>query len=214
MACLDLKDETVTDLVLYGHPDSGHACKVALALSLAGLHPKTVWVDIWASPESRPANFLAASPFAEVPLLTINGAPFVQSGAILLEIATRFRCLGGETPDGLRRGRELLMWEANRIGMCLPQLKEARRVKGQGFAQGAIDWLTMRYQADANRFSILLGDEPFFHGPRPGIGDCAIWGYTQWLPEAGVVATQVMEGWLHRMRALPGMRTPQAFFPE
>lgn len=63
----------------------------------------------------------------------IYGTPHVQSGAILLEIATRFHCLGGETLDGLRRGRALLMWEANRIGMCLPQLKEARRVNGLGF---------------------------------------------------------------------------------
>jgi hypothetical protein len=30
-----------TDLVLYGHPASGHACKVALALSLARLPHQT-----------------------------------------------------------------------------------------------------------------------------------------------------------------------------
>ena len=59
----------MTDLILYGHPDSGHACKVALALSLAGLPHRTRWIDIWADPVTRPADFLAASPFAEVPLL-------------------------------------------------------------------------------------------------------------------------------------------------
>jgi glutathione S-transferase len=90
-------------LVLYGHPDSGHALKVALALALAGWAARTVWVDIWADPDSRPQEFLAASPFAEVPLLLIDGVPHVQSGAILLEIAARFKCLGGEHPDGLRR---------------------------------------------------------------------------------------------------------------
>ena len=203
----------MADLVLYGHPDSGHACKVALALAMAGLPHRTHRVDIWAPPATRPAEFLAASPFAEVPLLMIDGAPFVQSGAILLEIATRFRCLGGETPDGIRRGRELLMWEANRIGMCLPQLKEARRVAGEGFPPGAVDWLRMRYEVDSRRFGILLGEGPYFHGAAPGIGDCAIWGYVQWLEEAGVAPTPPMRDWCDLMRRHPAMKTPEAFFP-
>jgi glutathione S-transferase len=203
----------MTEIILYGHPDSGHACKVALALSLAGLSHRTVWVDIWAARDSRPADFLAHSPFAEVPVLMIDGVAHVQSGAILLDIATRFACLGGETPEGLRRGRELLMWEANRIGMCLPQLKQAGRDQGRGFPPGAIEWLKMRCAADSARFAMLLGDGPFFHGDRPGIGDCAIWGYTQWLAEAGVEATPAMAAWLDHMRALKAMRAPGAFFP-
>lgn len=204
----------MAELVLYGHPDSGHACKVALALSMAGLPFRVVWTDIWADPSTRPAEFLAASPFAEVPLLLIDGEPFVQSGAILLEIASRFGCLGGESRDGLRRGRELLMWEANRIGMCLPQLKEARRVNGEGFPSGAVEWLRMRYGVDARRFGLLLGDAPYFHGDAPGIGDCAIWGYCQWLPEAGVEATPQQQAWLDRMRRHPAMQSPAGFFPK
>lgn len=204
----------MTDITLYGHPDSGHACKVALALSLARIPHRSKWIDIWAAPETRPQEFRDASPFAEVPLLVIDGAPYVQSGAILLEIATRFGVLGGDTPQGLRRARELLMWEANRIGMCVPQLKEARRVQGEGFPAGAIDWLHGRFAADCKSFETLLGDAPFFHGDGPGIGDCAIWGYTQWLPEAGLTAPPAMTAWLERMRALDAMKTPREFFPE
>lgn len=203
----------MTDLLLYGHPDSGHACKVALALRLAGLPHRTVRVDIWADPASRPAEFLAASPFAEVPCLMIDGRAHVQSGAILLDLAQRFGVLGGESADGTRRGRELLMWEANRIGMCLPQLKEARRVNGAGFPPGAVDWLTGRYNADAARFAVLLGDGPFFHGAAPGIGDCAIWGYAQWTEAAGVAPTPAMARWLAQMRALPAMASPEDMFP-
>lgn len=204
----------MADLVLYGHPDSGHACKVALALAIAGLPHRTVRVDIWADPTTRPADFLAASPLAEVPLLVIDGAPHFQSGAILLAIAEHFDCLGGETPSGLRRGRELLLWEANRIGMCLPQLIEARRVNGEGFPGGTVEWLRRRYAVDCDRFDILLGAAPFFHGPEPGIGDCAIWGYTRWLAKAGVEPTAAMRAWLERMNRLPAMPSQAAFFPE
>lgn len=206
--------EQLPDMQLFGHPDSGHACKIALALSLAGLKYSVRRIDIWAPPETRPAAFLTANPAAEVPVLLIDGVAHVQSGAILLEIATRFRCLGGESRDGIRRGRELLMWEANRIGMCLPQLKEARRVDGEGFAPGVMDWLTARFHADCARFDMLLGDAPFFHGVAPGIGDCAIWGYTQWLEAAGVAGTPSMLAWIERMRTLPAMLDPDVFFPE
>ena len=169
---------------------------------------------MWAPADTRPTEFLANSPFAEVPLLMIDGQPFVQSGAILLEIAQRFQCLGGERRDGLRRARELLMWESNRIGMCLPQLKEARRVKGEGYPPGAIKWLTGRWMVDRERFGRWLGAGPFFHGERPGIGDCAIWGYVQWLPEAGVEPTPEMASWIARMRNLPGMTSPEEMFPR
>ncbi|WP_424932521.1 glutathione S-transferase family protein [Amaricoccus macauensis] len=211
----------MTDILLYGHPESGHACKVALALSLAGVDHRTVLVDIWAAPESRPAEFLAASPLAEVPLLLIDGEPFFQSGAILMEIASRFACLGGETAGGLRRGRELLMWEANRIGMCLPQLIESRRTQDEPRRvpeteplARAVEWLKGRYDVDCARFAQLLGAGPFFHGLGPGIGDCAIWGYVQWLEKAGVEPTPVMSGWIAAMRALPAMKTPEAFFMD
>lgn len=204
----------MTDITLYGHGDSGHACKIALALSLAGLDHETVWVDIWAPRDTRPAAFIAASPLGEVPLLMIDGEAHTQSGAILLDLATRFSCLGGESPQGLRRARELMMWEANRLGMCVPQLKEAHRLKGEGFPPGAIEWLKGRFEVDRENFAVLLGDQPFFHGAAPGVGDCAIWGYGQWIAEAGLEPSAAMEGWAERMRGLAAMKTPAEFFPK
>ncbi|ANT61480.1 glutathione S-transferase [Salipiger sp. CCB-MM3] len=204
----------MTQITLYGHPDSGHACKVALALSLAGIAHETVFVDIWAAPETRPPAFLAASPLAQVPALVLEDAALTQSGAILLEIASRWRVLGGESPEGLRRGAELLMWEANRIGMCLPQLTEARRPHGDSFPDGAVEWLTGRYETDRENFDRLLGEGPFFHGEAPGLGDCAIWGYVQWLEKAGVTPSASMATWIDRMQALPGMKTAEVFFPQ
>lgn len=204
----------MSELVLYGHPDSGHACKVALALALAGLSHRAQFIDIWAPPETRDPAFLAASPLAEVPLLVIDGAGFTQSGAILLEIATRFGVLGGDSAAGRTRARQVLMWEANRIGLCLPQILS--HAKGAPMAPGlteALPWLTDRFHTDSANFTRLLGDAPFFHGESPGIGDCAVWGYAQWIEEAGLAATPPIAAWRDRMRALPGMASPEAFFP-
>ena len=193
----------MAETILWGHRNSGHAVKVALALRLAGLPHRTEVVDIWAARETRPASFLALSPLGQVPLLELDGAPLVQSGAILLELAERFGCLGGERAAALRRGRQLCLWEANRIGMCLPQLIEARRPGGDVFPDGAVDWLAARYAADAGQFGALLGQGPFFHGDAPGIGDCAIWGYVRWVRKAGMEPSPAMDDWLARMDSLP-----------
>ena len=200
-------------IVLYGHADSGHACKVALALSLADLPHRRETVDIWAPAATRPPAFLAISPFAEVPVLVIDGQPLVQSASILIEIAARFGVLGGGDDATMRQAREILFWEANRIGMCLPQLIEARRVGGEGFPPGALDWLRMRHAADCARFDRLLGDRAFLLGAAPTIADCAVMGYAQWHDKAGVAPSAAMAGWLGRMRALPGYRPAAAFFP-
>ena len=106
------------------------------------------------------------------------------------------------------------MWEANRFGMCLPQLKEARRVNGEGYPPGALEWLRSRWQVDRARFGQWLDGADFFHGDRPGIADCAIWGYAQWLPEAGVEPTAAMDAWIQRMRQLPAVKPPAAYFPR
>ncbi len=202
----------MSNLLLYGHRDSGHACKVALALRLAELPHRVEVVDIWAPAHTRPAAFLAANPAAEVPCLMIDGSPHVQSGAILIEIATRFGVLGGGDAAQMRRGREILFWEANRIGMCVPQLKAAAETPGS-FAPDVVDWLKDRFAADCARFDLYLGDAPFLHGDAPGIGDCAVWGYTQWLEKADLAPTLGMARWRDRMRALPAIRAHKALFP-
>lgn len=203
------------ELVLFGHKESGHAYKVALALAMTGAPHLRRIVDIWAPPTTRPQDFLRASPFAEVPLLLIGNRAMVQSASILLELAGLYPALwGGKRATNEARCREILFWEANRIGMCLPQLIEARRVDGAGFPPGAIDWLHMRYAADRDRFDRLLGENAFFMGDTPSIADCAVIGYTQWHEKAGVEPSASMAGWLARMRALPAHSPAEALFPS
>ncbi len=202
----------MSDILLYGHADSGHAHKVALALHLAGLPYKSKTIDIWAPRDSRPADFLAASPFAEVPVLRIDGGAYTQSACILLELAQRFGILGGDDPAQMTRARELMFWEANRIGMCLPQLAWAK-THPEDVPQGAVDWLAARYAVDVARFDMLLGDNMFFHGTKAGIADCCLFGYTQWHYKAGVEASPAMAEWLHRMRKLPAYRSAVQCFP-
>ena len=75
-------------------------------------------------------------------------------------------------------------------------------------------WIRARYAVDRDRFDRWLNGAAFFHGATPGIGDCALWGYVQWVRDAGVEPTAAMAGWIDRMRQLPQMREPKDWFVE
>ncbi len=131
---------------LYGHENSGHAYIVALALSLADINHKYERVDITAPRQTRSESFLSASRWAEVPCLLItNQEVMVQSGAILLWIPRQFDVLGGR--KNIDKCAEWINWEANRIGMCIPQLIQAQ-TEPEAVNMGAQEWLRARYEID------------------------------------------------------------------
>lgn len=154
------------------------------------------WIDIWADRSTRAHEFLTHSRFAEVPLLHIDGQWLTQSNAILLYLAEH---------QGANIGaidRELLFWEANRIGMVIPQLIEEKRVHGEGFGEDAVNWLRVRYDLDIQRLNDLLTGA-FVTGNALSIADISIFGYTQWHEKAALPIPANVARWLETMLSLP-----------
>jgi glutathione S-transferase len=158
--------------ILYGHPESGHTYKVALALELAGIPFEYRWVDVFKPREQRPADFQAASRHGEIPVL-VDGVPLVQSNAILLHLADKHRVLGGESPATVALAREWLFWEANRIGISLPNLRHYLRFDDSAPPAGVLDWLRGRLQSDLQRLEKELSDSPWLLGAAPSVADIA-----------------------------------------
>lgn len=192
--------------VLYGHPDSGHSYKVRLALTLLGLEHEYRHVEVSAPREARRADWRAASRFGEIPVLEADGRPIVQSDAILLHLARATGRLGWEVdPDRLI---EWLFWEANRIGLSLPNLR--LHLKWGPRAEPVEDWLRGRLKADLGRLDEELAGRPFLMGETVSAADIACCGYLFYTdqialdlgPWPGVTA------WLDRIRALPGWKHP------
>jgi glutathione S-transferase len=162
--------------LLYGHHESGHSFKVALALSLAGIQFHFRWVDLSIPPEQRPAEVRAVSKFNEVPVLVDDSLPLVQSNAILLHLARKHRCLGGETEDRHALSREWLFWEANRIGFSLANLRHL--VYFEGCSAGpVVDWLRSRLMEDLGRLSAKLTAESFLLGDTVSVADVSCCAY-------------------------------------
>lgn len=198
-------------LHLFGHPDSGHAYKVRLALSIAGIAHRYSEVDIWASRESRPDLFRRNARHHEVPLLLDGGQALCQSDAILVFLARKYGVLGGQDDQALQSCLEWLFWEANRLGMCVPQLRAANRFTAFALDAGARRWLTDRCNADLAALAAVFDDgRPFIIGSQPTIADFSLCGYLFYGDEAGVDLPAPVCRWLERIAQLPGWQGPYA----
>lgn len=196
-------------LTLYGHPDSGHAYKVGLMLTVAGLPYDYHVIDINAPHTTRPEPFRSLARYQEVPLLVMNGTAYVQSDAILCAVAEATGSFGGENPDRMARAREWLFWEANRLGMSLPNLRYARKFSMASYNDGALTWLQARYDLDIRRLERELSDgRNFVLDDAPSIADFSLCGYLFFADEAKVVVPPKVKAWLTRISQLPNWRAP------
>lgn len=192
--------------VLYGHPDSGHSYKVRLALTLLGLEHEYRHVEVSAPREARRADWQAVSRFGEIPVLEVDGRPIVQSDAILLHLARATGRLGWDVdPDRLT---EWLFWEANRIGLSLPNLR--LHLKWGPRAEAVEDWLRGRLTADLGRLDEELAGRPFLMGATVSAADIACCGYLFYADQIALdlASWPGVTAWLDRIRALPGWKPP------
>jgi glutathione S-transferase len=111
-------------MLLYGSTGSGHSYKVRSFLLLAGLQHEYRWIDLRQPRLQRPAGFVAASKFGEVPVLVDEGRALCQSNAILIYLAQKVRRFAGHASEW-QAVLEWLSWEANRIGFSVPNLRFA-----------------------------------------------------------------------------------------
>lgn len=197
---------------LFGHPDSGHAYKVRLFMTVANIAHDYECVDIWIPRDQRSAEFQSVARFGEVPVLVDNGLAHVQSNAILLHLAQQMHAWGAESPERLDLCTQWLMWEANKIGLCLPQLRARARFGSDAALDGAFDWLSARYTHDVNIIEAELADgrQWIIDGKDPSIADFSLCGYLYFADEAGLTVPAKVQAWLDRIAALPGWQSPYA----
>lgn len=197
------------DLLLYGNRESGHSYKVRLALTLMQTPHEYRPVDLDLPREQRPAEFRAVSRFGEVPVLVDRGQAYVQSDAILLHLAQREHKLYGRDAIDHDQVREWLFWEANRIGISVPNLRYALRWAPET-PKDVLGWLRQRALADLGRLDSEFSARKFLLGDFPTVADIACCGYLFWLDQAELDrdAWPNVSRWLSDISALPGWQHP------
>jgi glutathione S-transferase len=192
--------------VLYGSRESGHAYKVKLALTLLDISHEYREVDLRVPLSQRRADFRRVSPYGEVPVLVDAGVVFAQSNAILIQLARRTGKLGGRHID---RVTQWLFWEANRIGLSVPNLRHALVFDGNAPPE-VVAWLRYRAEADLSRLDSQLIDSAFILGAECTVVDVACCAYLFWPEQAELDLTRwpnVLR-WLDRIRSLRGWAAP------
>ena len=98
------------------------------------------------------------------------------------------------------------MWEANKIGMCLPQLRVKHRFNDPSINDGAEQWLRARYDHDVQLLNNTLADgrDWVVPGEGPSVADFSLCGYLFLADEAAVPLPDGVSAWLQRIRQLPG----------
>ncbi len=193
---------------LFGNGNSGHSYKVALSLALAGQDFAFTAIDLDPPRADRPAAFRDVSRYGEVPVLVIDGEAHCQSDAILLSLTEIVPALA-IAPTRRRVVREWLFWEANRIGMSVPNVRHALNW-AKDTPPAVVDWLAARARLDLARLDAELGDKAFLLGEAWTVADIACAGYLYWLDEAqlDVGNWPAVAAWLDRIAAIPGWRHP------
>ncbi|MFT5258707.1 MAG: glutathione S-transferase [Saprospiraceae bacterium] len=194
---------------LYGHPDSGHAFKIKFCLSAADFEHDYEVIDIFSPRETRNPDFVCRSKFCEVPLLVDGEQSLIQSGAILTHIAQKHQLFGGESEAVMQHCLQWLLWEANKIGMCLPQLRAHQKFSDSKLGEGAKQWLENRYTHDVGVLNNELQDgRPFILGDSVTIADFALSGYLFFADEAKVNVPSHVDTWLSTLSKLEGWAKP------
>lgn len=192
---------------LFGSTDSGHTFKAKLYLQLADVDHSYEWVDLAMQRSARPAHFLAASKFGEVPVLVDEGLSICQSNAILLYLAGKFGKFAG-TLGERHQVWEWLWWEANRIGFSVPNLRHAMRWEPQ--PPDVLHCLRRRALADLQTLDAALSRSPYLLPSGPTIADLSCSAYLCWLEQVAVAraAYPNIDRWMKALQQLPGWEHP------
>ena len=188
---------------LFRHPLSGHAHRVELMLSLLRLPTELVFVDLAAGAHKQP-EFLAISPFGQVPVIDDNGTVLSDSNAILVYLAQKY-AKGDWLPSDPLGAAKVQRWLSVAAGQIASGPARARLITVFGAPYNAEETI-------ANSHALLrvveqeLAESAFLAGDKPTLADVAGYTYIAHAPEGNVSLADYpnVRAWLGRIEALPG----------
>ncbi len=193
---------------LFGSTDSGHTFKVRSFLLLAKIAHDYEWIDLAKPRQQRPAAFMAASKFGEVPVLLDQGRAMCQSNAILIYLARQYQVFCGNDENEWQMILEWLSWETNRIGFSVPNLRYSMRWDIQ--PEEVLAYLRKRALTDLGSLEQILAKQAYLLPSGLSIADLSCSAYLFWLDQIQVEIKKYphIQAWLKAISTLPGWLHP------
>jgi len=147
--------------------------KISITLEELGLEYEVIPVDIGKGEQFDP-DFLAISPNNQIPAIVDGETTMMDSGAILLYLATKTGRLA--PPAGTPEYFEMLQWLMWQIGNFGPLLGQAHHFLT--FNRGKSEYAEQRYHKEAQRLYTVLDerlDDRDHVAGELSVADIAIW---------------------------------------
>ncbi|MEM7569047.1 MAG: glutathione S-transferase [Pseudomonadota bacterium] len=203
-------------ITLYRHPKSGHSHRAEVMMALLDLPYETVDLDM-ANGAHKAPDYVAVSPFGQVPAIDDNGTILSDSNAIITYLVGRYGDTAqwtGRDPVERAQVQRWLSVAAGEIasGPCAARLVT---VFGADFDHAAC---IAKSHALLSAMEEHLSGSAFLVGDRPTLADIAGYSYIAHAPEGGVSLADYanVRAWLLRIEALPnfvGMAISPIFEP-
>lgn len=189
------------DITLFGIKVSGHVHRVVLLLEILELPYK--YIETTSQSRATP-DFLALSPFGQVPVLHDGDTVVIDSNAILVYLVRRYAPESQWLPHDAVGAAKVQRWLSIAAGELRYGPALARvitRFKNAEDPEPARELSTKLFVIMDQH----LADQTFLAGERPTIADLACWSYTAHAPEGGVTLDKFphLRAWIKRVAALP-----------
>ncbi|SAL03916.1 glutathione S-transferase [Caballeronia arationis] len=188
---------------LYYHPLSGHSHRARLFLSLVGLQPELVEVDLMKGAHKAP-EFLKLNRFGQVPVLVDDGTAISDSNAILVYVAKKY---GKDDwlPESPEAAASIQRWLSVAAGEIANGPAAARLITVFG-AKYDPEQVIGRAHSVLKLIETELEGHDFISLDHQTVADVALYSYIARAPEGNVDLKDYpnVNAWLRRIEALPG----------
>ncbi|NJN45723.1 MAG: glutathione S-transferase [Candidatus Competibacteraceae bacterium] len=187
---------------IHSFPLSGHAHRVVLFASLAGIAHEIINVDLAAGEHKQPA-FLALNPVGQVPVIEDGDVVVSDSNAILVYLARKYApSFIPQDPKLEAEVQKFLTLAAGEIafGPAAARLITVFNAPLDAeFAKATADKVLTKLENHLEGREFLVGD-------KPTIADVSLYSYTAHAPEGNVSLEPYpnVRRWLANIEALPG----------
>ncbi len=171
-----------TPIKVYSFPLSGHAHRVELFASIAGINHQVINVDLPNGEHKQPA-FLKLNPAGQVPVIEDGEVIISDSNAILVYLAKKYAPnFYSEDAQTVAEIQRFLTLAAGELAFG-PAAARLITVFGAPFDPEFTQMISDRV---LGKLESHLADKDWLVGDKPSIADIAIYSYTAHAPEGNV----------------------------
>ncbi len=201
---------------LHYFPESGNSYKLALMLTLCGQPFEPVWTDFGAGITRTPEWRAAVNEMGEIPVLEEDGVRLTQTAPILLRLAERYGCFGGDPPEERLEVLRWLFWDNHKLTGTMATYRFLRTFSASP-DERVLAFLRKRIDDYLDILERRVASSTFVVGAKPTIADLSMCAYLHYpSDEHGYEFTKshpAVDAWLGRIAALPGHKSAYDLLP-